>query len=110
MIKIKRDKIVSIRTIGVSVCKYLKIRPDKSSLFGLIKTEGGLFDNIWNCKVPLPDNCFIKDGVVYEKPFVVIRTVDRRRVEVLFDTIEQCKAYIKKVEACKEDFFDPHNF
>ena len=110
MIKIKRDKIVSLATRDAKVCKWLEIRPDKSRLFVLIKTEGGLFDNIWDCKALLPDDCFIKDDIVYEKPCVAIRMIDKRCVKIPFDTIEQCKAYIKRVEACKEECFDPYNF
>jgi hypothetical protein len=110
MIKIKRDKVTSLVTKRARVCKWLEIRSKESYLFGLIEKEGGLFDNIWGCKVPLPDDCFIKDDVVYYKPCAIIRMIDRRIIEIPFDTIEQCKAYIKRVEACKEIFFDPYNF
>lgn len=110
MIRIKRDKIVSISACKESKSIVFRYKPDRIYLFGLIKIKGGVFYNIIDSRSELPDDCFIKDGIVYEKPCVIIRMIDRRNVKIPFDTIEQCKAYIKRVEACKEDFFDPYNF
>ena len=41
---------------------------------------------------------------------VNIKVCNGDRYPIYFETIEQCKAYIKRVEACKEEFFDPYNF
>lgn len=110
MIKIKRDKIISIAASKKTESFLFRYKPDRSYLFGLIKIKGGVFCSVTNTREKLPIGCFIEDGVLYEKPIVTIRMTDRRVIEISFDTIEQCKAYVKRVEQCKEEFFDPYNF